>query len=82
MEALVTQSGRVIMLGGTRSQRRRGFLDRHSRLALRPPDITGMKVVNVSYRDGSEVRTPYGHKLIRRRHAKNAVAKQSRKGNR
>lgn len=82
MEALVSQSGRVIMLGGTRSQRRRGFLDRHSRLALRPPDITGFKKMVVQFSDGSEVRTPYGNRLLRRRRAKNAVAKQSRKGNR
>lgn len=81
MDALL-HNGKVIALGGTRSQRRRGMILPDGRLAERQIDITGLKVVEVTFNDKTRVRTPYGIRSIRRRRAANKVAKQARKVNR
>lgn len=80
MDAMVFNN-RVILLGGTGSQRRRAYLVRGS-LSFRQHLIQGYKRMDLVMSDKSVVRTPYGHKVVARRRAANRVAKQARKVNR
>jgi hypothetical protein len=74
--------GRILLLGGTASERRRARLDKHGGLFWRDRDPTGVKIMDVALRGGGKLRTPYGRKTVARRRAANRVAKQARKVNR
>lgn len=74
--------GRILLLGGTGSERRRARSDEHGGLFFRHRDATGVKIMDVQMSDGTKKRTPYGLRKVRRTRAANKIAKQARKVNR
>ena len=73
---------RLLLLGGTGSERRRAELDEHGGLRFRDRIPTGLKRMDVQYSDGTVVRTPHGARKVRRQRRANRIAKQARKVNR
>jgi hypothetical protein len=73
---------RLLLLGGTRSERRRAFLNEDGSLSFRHRDPSGVKIMDVAMSDGSKLRTPYGLKAVATRRRRNKIAKQARKVNR
>lgn len=81
MDAMIFK-GRLLLLGGTNSERRRARLTKKGQLTFRDRDFTGIKAIDVDFSDGSTRRTPHGVKVVAQRRRRNKIARQSRKGNR